>query len=113
MNITTIMSEKRIRLGYFGPKKDIRCVGFQFNHAYINDETFSDMVFYDDEGCNWNPEGTIPCGRLIMVQWNAFLRRIKRYVEIKKEMRRSKARDFMTEITPLPDEILIYIVNMC
>ena len=72
MSITTIMSEKRISLGYFGPNKDIRCGGFQFNRDYINDETFSDMVFYDDEGCNWNPEGTIPCGRLIMVQWNRF-----------------------------------------
>lgn len=106
------MSEERlcrVYLGYFGPEKDIRNDGFQYNHKLFHHVTFSDMVFYDDEGCNWNPEGTIPCGRLIMVQWNAFLRRIKRYV---KEIWRRKTLDVMTERTSLPDDVLIKIVNM-
>tara|TARA_B100001094_G_C17826657_1_gene621188 strand:- start:160 stop:468 length:309 start_codon:yes stop_codon:yes gene_type:complete len=54
----------------------------QYNNHYLYEPKFSNYKFID---VSPNYDLSNGCGRIIMFQWNEFIRKIKKYLLIKKE----------------------------
>ena len=82
----------RVSLGYFSDGI-ITGPGWRYDSSFkhlLTENDYKYMFFYDDEGCTWNPTALQPSGRLIMYQWNHFLRKMKkRYLEKKIKWRKN------------------------
>ena len=61
------------------------CHNYQIGHHNMYDDNFSDAYFADAYP-NFNLENG--SGRIIMVQWNSFLRNVKKYLWLKKKIKK-------------------------
>ena len=91
------------------------CHDYQIGYYNMYDENFSDAYFADSYP-NFNLHNG--CGRIIMVQWNSFMRKIKNHLWLKKKNKKNinlfwkKSRKYaLKKYTNLPINIINNIIE--